>query len=193
MNTINLIPQDMLEYRESRRRARRWLCRLGVQILVLAAIFAGFSLLARGRDAEATKLTRDYAMLLERFRGAQALLDERASLEQRRQVIRIIRDEAPVTRHLRTLGECLTNDSHLLMVEFQKESAPAGGDAGGRFLLRGRAPGHSEVGEVLRALSGTEAFEGVRLVSAQEQTGEGSSRWVLFEIDLRLNRKQRDD
>ncbi len=192
MNVINLIPPDLLERKEAKRRARHWLRRLGMQLLVLAAIFAGFSMFARGRSAEATKLTRDYASLLERFRGAQALLDERAHLEQRRRVIRLLRDETPVTAHLRSLGECLTRDSHLLLVEFQKEPAPPGVDPGGRFLLRGRAPGHTDVGEILRSLAGAEAFEAVRLVSAQEQMGEGSSRWVQFEIELRLRKEQPD-
>lgn len=192
MNAINLIPPDLQEQRESRRRARRWMFRLGVQFLLLAAIFGAISMLARGRNAEAARLTRDYTILLGRFRGAQALLDERARLEQRRHVIRLIRDETLVTHHLRSLGESLTNDSYLVLVEFHRESSSPGEDSGGRFLLRGHAPGHAQVGEILRSLAAAGPFEAVRLVSAQEQTGGESSRWVLFEVDLRLCRTHRN-
>lgn len=195
MTTINLIPPDTLLRRDMNRRIRWWARRLGIGLLFLGLLYAGLLHLASGREAEVEQMTSKYALLRERFRRAESLVGERDRLAKRRAAIRSLRDDRTTGWYLEVLGEKLTAGSYLdLIILDRRVSAGSNQARRGKtdqyamhLKIRGWAPGHGQVGEIIRRLVDSETFGDVNLISVREPRGLRGRGEVEFELQCRLS------
>ncbi len=194
MIMINLIPPERFILREVRHRIRLWVCRLGVSVVFLGAVYIGFLHLVSSRDAEVQQLTAKCALLQERFLRAESLVGERDRLARRREAIWSIRDDHPAGWYLEILGKCLTPDGYLTFLELdrctpqesdQRQSRDAEPSAA-NLRIRGRASGHEQVGEILRNLAVSSAFSDVGLITVKEPRRSPGAREVQFELRCAL-------
>jgi hypothetical protein len=190
MTVINLIPPERLEQRESRRCLRTWALRLIAGFAILALAYGGLSHLAARPSEERERLANRHAHLQDRLQQAQNLIRERDRLSRARSAIGSIRESRPAGWFLEVMGEALTKEAYLVQFTLdrsrQDESAPSRSsdeERSATLRLRGRAPGHRQVGEILRRLATSGAFAEVDLVSATEpRRGSPSTGEIEFEL-----------
>ncbi len=199
MTMINLVPADVLIRRESRSRSRLWVCRLLAGLFVLGFLYTGFHQVAAGRGDDARQMTGRYESLLERIRSAENLIQERNRLARRRQAIEMISANQPVCWFFETLGEALPPRSYLDQFGISRCQVPRlpdseeDGPCRAGLRLRGRAPAHKDIGEIIRNLMAREAFEDVGLVTAREKEVASGRTEIEFEIQCRVAEVIRDD
>jgi hypothetical protein len=193
MTVINLVPSGVLLERESRRALRSWSVRLAACALVLGGAYVGILRVAGGPSAEVRRLSERMEQLQVRFRGAEGLIGERDRLDRRLQAIESISEAEPAGWFLELVGHSLTRESYLnylelerCLVEDEKSGRGRKDECVPTLTLRGYAPGHSEVGEVLRALKESGAFRDVTLASVSELPGEALQRDVRFHLACRV-------
>jgi Tfp pilus assembly protein PilN len=186
MTVINLIPHEILRGRDVRRRLRAWGMRLVVTAMLLAAAYAGFDRLALGRSSEVHQLDGECLAMRQDLGSAGALIQERDRLLARRQTIAAIQDRVRTGALLSALGAALTARSYLTFLAVERCAPLAGDDdaAGcrGRVQLRGRAPGHREVGRLIQQLEDSGAFSSVtlRTISDPLAAAGGGVEFDLF-------------
>ena len=197
MTAIDLVPPEAIARRETRRGLRRWAVRFSLSVILAAAVYGGLVSLAAGRDAELQALTGRYTALQDRLARAETLLKERSRLSLHREAIGLIRSERTAGWFLEVLGQTLTPESYLRSLTLnrcpysdqeerdKKKKEPCGAD----LTLRGHAPGHEQVGQIIRGLVSTGHFKGVRLVSVTDPAKAGKRREVDFEIQCVLSAK----
>jgi len=192
VTSIDLVPPDAIARRETRRRLRRWGVRLGVGVGAALAMHATLVGLARAQRSELDDLTHRYSTLLEHLRRADELLEQREDLERHREAISLIRRDRTAGHYLALLGASLTTDSYLESLSLERcppferdAAAPKTAETcDARLRIRGRAPGHEEVGRILRAMIARSEFRGVNLVSVTDPPHTRGERpdEVTFEI-----------
>lgn len=189
MTSINLIPPGVLAQREARKRLRQWAVRLGLTLTLLGPSYVALSRFATARQAEVRALTGRCALLQERLKGAEGLIQERDRLAQRRAVVEQMRDRQPTAQLLEILGQTLTPDSYLSLVSLERCEPPDPEEREGNpqepcwstLRLRGRAPGNRQVGEIIRQLAASPVMQEVTLVSVSDPAQEGQTA-VEFEL-----------
>jgi hypothetical protein len=190
MTVINLISPERLEQRASRHCLRNWAVRLIAGFSILAVAYGGLSHLAAQPSEERERLSSRHAHLQDRLQQAQNLIRERDRLGRARAAIGSIQESRPAGWFLEVMGEALTKDAYLVQFTLDRSrpgesgSSRSDGEEGGATLhLRGRAPGHRQVGEILRRLATSGAFAEVDLVSATEpRRGSSASGEIEFEL-----------
>ncbi|MBM3317388.1 MAG: hypothetical protein FJY75_06005 [Candidatus Eisenbacteria bacterium] len=201
MGGVNLIPPDLLERREARRLSRAWIGRLGVTLALLGVLFAALGRLAARQIEEVDRAAASYAALTARLQSAEELLRLRDRLAERHDMIGFIRGEMTADQLLEALAASLAPDTYLTCLSLERcppaeaEAAPAPGAAPceSSLMLRGLAPGHRDVGEVLRRLGAQPVFRGVTLVSVQGPAAEQRAGELEFEMLCRLAGETPDD
>jgi hypothetical protein len=186
---VNLIPPDLLGRREARRALRRWIARLGLTLALLSLFYSALARLAAGQLGEVDRVSGRYASLSERLQSADALIQERNRLVERRSLIGFIREELTAYSLINALGAALTPEVYLTHLsvarcapEEQEQAAPRGEPCRPTLMLRGHAPGHREVGELLRRLGVQPVFRAVSLVSVNDPAEPGGAGGVDFEM-----------
>jgi len=187
MTTINLIPHEVLLARALRRRMRRWGLRLALTLLVLLGAYGGLEQLVSGGSSEYRELSGECSAIREGLHSAEALVQERDRLLVRRATIAAIQGSAKTGALLTALGDALTPQSYLTFLAVERcapspaSDAPAT-DCRGRLHLRGRAPGHREVGQVIRRLEQAKVFREVMLRAITDPIGAagGGIEFELF-------------
>jgi len=179
MTVINLVPHEVLV----------------APLLVLLAGYAGLDRLVSGRSSEYRQLTGECSEIREDLRSAEALIQERDRLLARRATIVAIQHSAKTSAVLAALGDALTPESYLTFLAVERcAPKPAGdeeaADCRGRLHLRGRAPGHREVGRVIRQLESTSAFGEVTLGTITDPVGTAGGG-VEFELFCSLGKPGR--
>ncbi len=192
MTSINLVPGDLLARRDARCKLRSWVIRLLALIVVLAGAYGGLTHMAATQAAEVRQLAQRYARLQERIGSAETLIQERENLTRRRAATAQLRAGQTAAWFLDALGQALTPESYLSLValercplvidEEQQPGTPGNQQCMASLRIRGRAPGHRQVGEILRRLSDLAGLDAVTLVSASEFTNEGGPSEVEFEV-----------
>jgi Tfp pilus assembly protein PilN len=185
MTVINLIPHETLLARDVRRRLRVWGVRLVVTAMLLAAAYAGFDRLALGRSSEVHQLDGECSAIRQDLGSAGALIQERDRLLARRGTIAAIQHRVRTGALLSALGDALTAQSYLTFLAVERCAAVAGDDDAsgcrGRVQLRGRAPGHREVGRLIQRLEDSGAFGSVTLRTITDPLA-AAKRGVEFEL-----------
>jgi hypothetical protein len=190
MKTIDLIPPDVLVRRETQCSIRRWVKRLVLFVIVASVLYGGLYGLAAGRNAELLQLTDRYETLEESLHRAADLLRERDLLARNEEAIGLIRGNRTAGWVLEILGQTLTPDSYLsyLRIDHCPFYEPEDGEKEETnpcletVTIRGQAPGHQQVGQILHQLVTSGAFPEVALVSARETTDSPGKEKVDFEI-----------
>lgn len=186
MTVINLIPPDRLQRREARRRIRAWGLKAGILAVLLGGLYGGATHLAAGQRGEIAAITNRYSNLQQRLKYARYLIGERDRLANRQEAVHAIRDPLPAGLILEILGQRLTPESYLTYLSLQRDAGHAG-DPDERqpptLSLKGRAPGHSAVAQIISNLSSAPGLRSVVLVSTQDAPRrEGQAREVEFEL-----------
>ena len=193
MTVINLIPPAVALRRVSRKHLRRWAARLLGCALILAVAYGAVVRIAAGPSSEVRRLSERVDQLQVRFRGAESVISERDRLASRHVAIASISNAPRAGWYLGQIGAALPPDTYLNYVEL--EHCLVADEKGGRgkkdecnsnLVLRGYAPGHGDVGEVLRALKTCGAFSEVTLSAVTELPGESPRRDVRFHLECRL-------
>ena len=189
MTSINLIPTEAAAIREARRRSRRWRIRLTLAAVAALVLYGGLVRLAAVRRAEVGRLNRTYALLHEHIQAAERILGERDRLDRQVEAISRVRGRRTASWYLDCLEEALPSGSYLNTLQLGEErpAGPVGVPESHedkapepKLRISGRAPGHQEVGRIIRELIAANCFTDVNLVSVAEPTVEG--REVDFEI-----------
>jgi len=193
MTVINLIPGVILEQRASRKCLHRWAGRLIACGVVLAIAYIGIMRVAAGTRSEVQRLSERVEQLQGRFQGAESVIGERDRLATRLAAIASISNAPRTGWYLEQVGTALTPQAYLNYVGFEhclvaegKSGSGKKGECESSLVLRGYAPGHGDVGEVLRALKACGAFNEVTLAAVTELPGESSRRDVRFHLECRL-------
>lgn len=191
MNRINLIPGEVLGRRRTQERLRRWGVLVGGTALVLTLLYAGVARVAAGRDAEVEAVSSRYTHLQQRLQYAQLLIQERDRLTHRQEAVRAIRDPLPAAMVLEILGSALTPDSYLTHVSLSRSTPIQSEKEEARthpmLGLHGRAPGHSQVAEIISSLSQAEGVRTVVLLSARDiAPREAQASEVEFQLQCLL-------
>jgi hypothetical protein len=193
MTVINLIPPVVLLQRASRKQMRLWAGRLIACGFVLAVAYAGIVRIAAGPSSEVRRLSERVEQLQVRFRGAESVIGERDRLATRLAAIASISNAPRAGWYLEQVGTALTPESYLNYVGFEhclvadeKSGRGKKDECQSSLVLRGYAPGHGDVGEVLRALKVSGAFSDVTLAAVTELPGESPRRDVRFHLECRL-------
>lgn len=190
MSGVNLIPPDLLARREARRLQRLWGLRLAATLLLLGLFYFGLSRLATGQRAEVDRLAERYLALTERLTSAEERIRERNELAERRSAIGFIREEQTADDLIEALGAALTPETCLTTLALTRCSAavePAQPERGAQpcrsqLALRGLAPTHQQVGEVLRRLGHQPVFAEVKLLSVSNPVEPVRGGGVEFEM-----------
>jgi hypothetical protein len=190
MRTIDLIPPDILARRETQSCIRRWAKRLVLSALVATVLYGGLCGLAAGRNAELLQLTDRYEALEESLHRAGGLLRERDLLAKNEEAIALIRGNQTAGWALEILGQTLTPDSYLSYLridhcpfyELEDGEDEEANPCLETLTIRGQAPGHQQVGQILHQLVTSGAFPEVALVSASETNAIPGQEKVDFEI-----------
>jgi hypothetical protein len=187
MTSINLIPADRLYRRAVRQRVRRWGIRLAALLILLGSAYAGIARLAAGPTGEITAMTNRYSTLQQRLKYARYLIGERDRLASRQDAVRAIRDPLPAGMILEIVGRRITPESYLTYLSLQREPQAVAAKPDARTTptlnLKGRAPGHSQVAQIISQLSSAPGVLSVVLVSTQDAPRqEGRDREVEFEL-----------
>jgi len=192
MTAINLVPPEVLRERAVRARLRTWATRLAAMLLALLVLHAGLSRFAAGSDREYRQWNGRYVALRGAVGSAEALVQERDALLARRGAIRTISAGEPTALLLDLLGRALTPASHVTFLSIER-CPPAGGEKDqargacrGALRLRGKASGHREVGEIIRALRESGAFREVLLIGVSEPMAAEAAGGVEFEVVCNL-------
>ncbi len=193
MTIINLIPQAILEQRTSRKSMRLWAGRLIACAVLLAVAYAGIMRVAAGTSSEVRRLSARMEQLQGRFQGAESVLGERDRLATRLAAIASISNAPRAGWYLEQVGAALTPEAYLNYVGFEQCLVAEGKSGRGKkdecasnLVLRGYAPGHGDVGEVIRELKACGAFSEVTLAAVTELPGESPRRDVRFHLECRL-------
>jgi hypothetical protein len=193
MTVINLIPPVILQQRASRKHLRLWTGRLIVCALALAIAYGGIMRIAAGPSSEVRRLSERVEQLQGRFRGAESVIGERDRLATRLAAIASISNAPRTGWYLEQVGVALTPDTYLnyfgfehCLVAEEKTGRGKKDECASTLVLRGYAPGHGDVGEVLRALKACGAFSDVALAAVTELPGENPQRDVRFHVECRL-------
>jgi Tfp pilus assembly protein PilN len=205
MTIINLIPPDLLARREARQRLRYWMIRLASTAGGLALLYLALAGVAADRLTEVDRLTGRYDVLSGRLQSAENLIQERNRLAERRAVIELIHDDHAADELLEALGDAFPPETFLTYFSLQRcvpdapneeRPAPASGDEElgvSQLTLRGLAPSHPEVGEVLHRLAGLPTFLNVMLVSVTDPVDPARPAGVEFEILCQLAEERPHD
>jgi Tfp pilus assembly protein PilN len=190
VTSIDLVPPEAIRRRDTRRRLHRWGSRLGTGLAVAIVVHVALVQLASGQKRELERLTRSYSHLQQQLQRAEGLLQQRENLGRHREAITLIRGDRSADRYLELLGATLTPDSYLdsLILDrcppFEREARDPRKQQAceARLRIRGFAPGHEQVGHILRSLIARSEFRSVSLVSVTDPPRGDQSREVTFEI-----------
>ena len=193
MTVINLIPPVILQQRLSRKTMRLWSGRLIICALALTIAYVMIMRVASGPSSEVRRLSERVEQLQVRFRGAESVIGERDRLATRLAAIASISNAPRAGWYLEQVGTALTSDSYLnyvglehCLVSEEKSGRGKKEECKSNLVLRGYAPGHEDVGEMLRALKACGAFSDVTLAAVTELPGEDPRRDVRFHLECQL-------
>ncbi len=192
MTQINLVPADLLQRREANRRLRRWMLRLMLGIAVMGAAYLAAQHAAARQGTQAEKKTSQFAGLQERFRRAEHLIGERDRLALRLDTIQTVVGGRRAGWLLEILEENLAGDTYLSFLMFNRCTDPRelphppadADDCVPTIKMRGFAPGHKEVGNLIGRLASSGEFAQVSLLSVRN-AGEPRTD-VVFELLCQL-------
>jgi hypothetical protein len=201
MTGINLIPPDTVARLEGRRRIRRWAYRLAICGSLAFAVYIGLGMLTASQSAELQKLTGRYTELQGRLQFADSLLIERDQLERNQNAITLVRRNRTAAWLLEILGETLTPNSYLTLLKLdqcpyvdpEQRNNLKEGSCTPSLDIRGFAPGHKEVGQIIRQLVSSDEFTEVNLVSIRDPVRPEKSLQVEFEIHCALGHEDHGD
>ncbi len=174
MTMINLIPAEIANARAGRAALRAWGLRLACALAVLVLAHAGLARLAAGKGREYRLLDNQCSVLKGELRSAESLFSQREALQARCDAIGAIRLRQPTGALLRLLARALTPTSSLTYLSIERcppLPSPAdarAGECAGQVRMRGRAAGHSDVGEIIRGLEESRQFASVALIGIHE-------------------------
>jgi hypothetical protein len=197
MKTLDLMPPETALRREVRRCASNWARRLILGASLTAFLYVSLSALASAQDAKLTELSKKYTALNGRLQRAGGLLAERNKLTRNYEAISLLANDRKTTEVLGTIGSALTPESHLSFLQIDRRipegegPADAPGDApaeetGGQLCIRGVAPGHGQVGDVIKSMIASGVFSEVRLVWTKDASVAGAPSRIEFEIECVL-------
>ncbi len=193
MTSINLIPPAVVLRRTNRKLLRRWATRLAGCALALAVAYGVIVRVAAGPSAEVRRLSERVDELQVRFRGAESIISERDRLATRHAAIASISTAPRAGWYLEQIGAALTPACYLnyvglehCLVPDEQSKRSRKDECSSNLELRGYAPGHGDVGEVLRSLKTCGAFSDVNLAAVTELPGESGQRDVRFHLKCRL-------
>jgi hypothetical protein len=188
VTAIDLVPAETIQRREVRRRLVRWGRRLALLLVVAAGLHVVLVAVASGQRTELARLQQTYSDLKERIRRAEGLLAERENLARHREAIALIRGARTAGHYLDAVGATMTPDSFLDTLVLERcppveRQDPRGADAcRARLRIQGRAPGHEQVGRILRSMIARPEFRDVSLVSVTDPPRGAEPDAVSFEI-----------
>lgn len=174
MTTINLVPAEITRSRTGRAAMRAWGLRLAFALIALAISHAGLARLAAGRGRDYRLLANQCSVLKGELRSAETLFAQRDALQARYDAIGAIRLRQPTGALLRLLARSLTPTSFLTYLSVERcPPLPSATDeregrCTGDVRMRGRAAGHSDVGDIIRNLQESGRFESVVLIGIHE-------------------------
>lgn len=190
MTSIDLTPPERLVRRVRNTSLKKWGNRLGVVLLCAVISYIGVARVAGAKEAELKQVTGKYALLQERLRKAESLLEERDNLARHQEAIRLIRNDRTAGWYLELLGDLLTADSYLTKLNLDlcpySDSKIWGNlnkdNCSPSLTLEGHASGHQQVGKIIGHMNDSGIFQEVGLISIQVPSGSGKSLGVDFEI-----------
>jgi hypothetical protein len=171
-------------------------CGLGIAI-VLGLAHVGVLRAKSGQETRAVELQERYSLLQEEVRLAENLIREWDQLAHRRVAVGVIQEGHPVASLLELTGEALPDPAYLTFFRFQRghsgrADTPQEKTQKTRLVLRGQAPGHPEVGDIIRQLSETGPFSSVRLVSVTDGPSPSDGARFGFELDCTVRERWED-
>ena len=187
MTRIDLVPPEWHAARTTRRTIRAWATRLGLVSLVGAGLYVGLVQLVAAGETDLRRLSGKYSSLQESLRHAEGLLVERERLQKHHEAIGVLSSDRPAVWFVASLGPALGPDCYLTSMDLQLCGTDVQrGKGDGKCLptlrLKGRAPGHQQVGQTIRKLQATPRYQEVILVSIDEPKAAASEREVTFEL-----------
>jgi hypothetical protein len=201
MTVINLVPPDTVARLERGRKVRRWSYRLAICCFLAFAVYLGLGMLTASQSAELQKLTGKYTELQGRLQFADSLLIERDQLERNQKAIALVRGHRTAAWLLEILGETLTPDSYLSLLKLdqcpyvdpEERNNRKEGSCTPALDIRGFAPGHKEVGQIIRRLVSSGQFMEVSLISVKDPVRSAKTPLVEFEIHCALTHEDQHD
>jgi len=190
VSAVDLLPPDVLTRREAEARLRVWARRLLVSGLAMGAAFVGLDRLEERHSSEAEKLIARYRQIERKLQHAGSLMEDRERIIAGREAVALLRGNTTAVRLLRVVDETFPPSSRL--TSFDLERCPPGEKTEegveeldpcyATMTVRGLAPGHKEVGRIIRNMIASKAFSEVALVSSGYIEGPAGPREVEFEI-----------
>ncbi len=189
MTVIDLIPPEIHAGKVVKRRIRIWTGRLVLFCVAATCVYIGLYQQVTARESDLQQLSIKYAALQQQLQHAEYLLAERERLVLQREAIGLIRGNHTAGHYMEQLGYVFTPDSFLTSLDIVL-CAYSDFELGGQQIrecpnglkIIGQAPGHGEVGLIIRQMAATQEFGRVDLISISETKGKEQQSSVAFEL-----------